>query len=182
MDAEELGPTLKVFGTVLKAGAQFKSAGSLESIGRTQQQALEFEADQLLTKAGQTRASAQRKAISEKKAGELVGSRLVAVAGAGAGDPTVVKLAGEIAAETDFRRLTALFTGEEIARGLEGVAAVRKFEGAEAMRIGETRAGKQKPKSFTTLLKGFEELSAFDKFGEEVDTEEFDPAAEFDDF
>ena len=100
--------------------------------------------------AGQARASSQREAVDERKQGERIASRVQAVSaasGGGALDPTVIDILGRTGAEGEYRALSALYGGEERARGLEYGAAIDRSRGsadlsaATASRQAGRRAG-----------------------------------------
>lgn len=109
--------------------------------GQSQKAAAEYKAAQMNQQAGQDRASAQRDAIEQQRQATLAQSRLRAVAGGGAGDPTVVKLSEDIAGEGEYRALTSLYNGEERARGLEMAAAGKQLEGSQAVTASYLKAG-----------------------------------------
>ena len=91
-----------------------------------------YESAQLKQMAGQERATSQRQALEQWREGRLAQSRAIARAaasGAGASDPTVMKIIGDLAAEGDYNARAALFTGEETARGLEDKAAAALWQG-----------------------------------------------------
>jgi hypothetical protein len=102
--------------------------------GRSAAAAANSQAAQLDVRAGQSRAIGQRGAQEERRKAALVASRLQAVAGGGASDPTVVKLASDIAGEGEYRAMTALYEGEEAARGDENAASVARATGKAARR------------------------------------------------
>jgi hypothetical protein len=93
--------------------------------------------------AGQARASAQRQALDERHNADLAGSRAQAAAaasGAGATDPTVVNIQGDIAKEGEYRYGMALYNGEEYARGLEGQANAKRASAKAAQFAGYMNA------------------------------------------
>lgn len=117
----------------------------LTTVGQIQQgqganEAAQYQAAQLEQNAGQARASAQRDAIEERRQAALANSRLQALAGGGGLDPTIVHLAQNIAGEGEYRALTALYGGEERARGMETSASARRFEGEQAQRASYFKA------------------------------------------
>ena len=128
-------------------GAALQAAGRAEArAAESRAQGLEHQAAQGRQAAGQERATAQRAAAEKRRQGRLLSSRALAVAsasGAGAGDPTVENILGDIGAEGEFRALSELFIGEERALGLENQADLRIFEGAQERRGGQVarRAG-----------------------------------------
>ena len=133
--------------TTVAAGAGLASAAATLGAGtaagragKARQLALNTEAAQARQNAGQERAAGQRGAAVERRRARLLSSRALARAaasGAGAFDPTVEVLLGDIGAEGEFRALTELFTGEERARSLETQAAFKVFEGGQERRAGD---------------------------------------------
>ena len=154
-------------------GRALQAAGRAEArAGIARQQGLEHQAAQLRQQAGQERATSQRSASEKRRQGRLLASRALAVAGAsgaGAGDPTVEKIIGDIGAEGEFRALSEMFIGEERALGLETQADLREFEGRQeriagqvARRAGDTAGGEAiragKKGAFGQVLSGVGKL------------------------
>lgn len=80
------------------------------------------DASQLRSMAGQDRASSQRAAFEERRRAKLAESRVRAVAaasGAGATDPTVLNIMGDLSAEGEYRALTRMYEGETEAQSKE---------------------------------------------------------------
>lgn len=128
-------------GLALAGGAL--SAGSTIIGAKAEARELRREAVQLETQAGQERASSQRQAIDERRQARLAQSRGLAVAaasGAGADDPTVVNLLAGIEGEGEYRALSALYSGEESARGMEAEAAARRRGAKATKRAGLVKA------------------------------------------
>jgi hypothetical protein len=123
-----------LFSTVLNAYSSHEQ-------GASRDRAATFEAEQLEQRAGQYRASGQRAAMEERRRAALAGSALQARAGGGGSDPTVVKLAADIAGEGEYRALAALYGAEERAVGDEMSAAGRRYTGRDARRAGNIGAG-----------------------------------------
>jgi len=101
----------------------------------------------------------QRKAIAERRQGQLVQSRAQAVSaasGGGATDPTVLDIQSGIGAQTDYNAMTALYEGAEAKRGYDAQASIDRYEGGQAQTAGFLKAG-------TTLLSGGSSL--FEKYG-----------------
>ena len=72
--------------------------------------------------AGQARAVSQQKAFFARRAGRFAASKALAIAaasGGGAGDPTVIKIIGDLNAQSEFEALSELFTGSSQANALE---------------------------------------------------------------
>jgi len=133
--------------------------------GKAADKLAQFKADQLEQKAGQERAVSQRKADSARRTSRYAESRALALAaasGGGASDPTVVNIMAGIAGEGEMAAQSALYEGEERARGSEMAADASRYEGAQAKRAGNIKAG-------TTLM------SSFSKFGNQSLTEKYTP-------
>ncbi len=152
--------------------AQDIAAQTQERAGQHQRQLAERQAQALELKAGQERAVSQRAAIEQRRRGALVSSRarsLAAASGAGALDPTVVGIMGDLETETEIRTLTALYEGEETARGLEYGALLERAGGEGqlfAARAGARASRAAADRSFLTaggtLISGG--ASLYDKY------------------
>lgn len=123
-----LGQTLAAGGTILSA------MGSARA-GRDQQRASEFQARQLEEQGKAERAAASVEAANEARQKRLVLSRAQAV-GAASGGGLDLDLMGDIEEEGTYRTLTALWSGEERAKGRRAQAAASRFEGAQYRRAG----------------------------------------------
>lgn len=131
------------------AGTVVSTIGAIQQ-GNAQQAAANYQAAQLTQQAGQDRATAQRQAIEERRKAGLALSRVQAfsaASGAGATDPTVNNIAGDIAGQGEYNALTQLYNGEERARGLENQASATRFQGQQAHQAGLFKAG-------STILEG----------------------------
>lgn len=129
---------LSIGGTVLSA---VSGASSARAQGNAANAAAQYQARQMEQQAGQERASAQRKSIEERRRAQLASSRalaLSAASGAGASDPTVIDIMGDLAGEGEYRALSAMYEGEEKARGSQMGATAKRYEGASA--VAESRA------------------------------------------
>ena len=157
----------------IAGGQAAKAAAENEAVALRHRAALaERAAEAKEQAAGQERAVSQRAAIEQRRRGEFVESRVQAISaasGAGALDPTIVGILGDIGRETDIRAETALFEGEEAARGLEFGAAIDRAGGAgdlfaadAALRAGRSARSRSFLAASGTLLEGAESL--FDKF------------------
>ena len=118
---------------MMVASTVFSVAGQ-QSEGRAAQQAANFEAAQRDQAAGQTRASSQREAEDQRRQARLVNSKLQANAGGGGLDTGVVNMAADITGEGEYRALSALYEGEESARGLEMGADQARARGKAARK------------------------------------------------
>lgn len=81
-------------------------------------------------------AASQRAAAEERRQGRLALSRVQAVAGGGGNDVGVVNIAGDIAAESEYRALSALFEGNDRAAGLRFAGDTKRWEGSQARTAG----------------------------------------------
>lgn len=111
--------------------------------GKRQSTELKFEAEQFRINANQAKAASQRDAEEETRQAALVQSRILAVAaasGAGASDPTVVRLIGKQAGEGAYRAALAIYRGDEQARQNMNAANAREYEAKAAVAAGKTRA------------------------------------------
>lgn len=125
------------------AGTIVSTLGAISS-GNAQQKAANYQAAQMDQQAGQERASAQRQAFEQRRKATLAGSRVTALAGAsgaGVADPSVVDIMGDIQTQGEYNALSAMYTGEERARGYQMGADAKRFEGAEAKKAGYISAG-----------------------------------------
>lgn len=116
------GSLLGAGGTILASNAQAKEYG--------------IEASQLDAQAGNEQASAQRRAIEERRQARLASSRaqaLAAASGGGADDPSVVNAMAGLEEEGSYRALTALYGGDTAAQQLHDEAAARR-RGAKSVR------------------------------------------------
>lgn len=152
-------------GTLLQASGQARAGRAAAEQGLAQQAGAEYEAAAMQVRAGQERASAQRAMIEERRKGRIIQSNLqarAAASGAGALDPTVADISGDLAAETEYRALTAMYQGEDAAQGLETSARLRRFEGGQYAKAGKVQQRSSNYAAFGTLLTGGGSL--YDKY------------------
>ena len=142
------------------------AANQQRQAGRAADRLAQFKAQQLEQKAGQERAVSQRKAESVRRSAKYAESRALALAaasGGGASDPTVVNIMAGIVSEGEIAAQSALYEGEEQARGSEMSASASRYEGTQAKRASNIKAG-------TTLM------SSFSKFGNQSLTQKYSPS------
>jgi hypothetical protein len=149
----DIGSTGSFAGDLLRAGACFDpitatvlSIGGSVLSGLGQMQAgkaananAKFQAAQMEQQAGQERASSQRQAIAERRQANIMQSNAqasAAASGGGATDPTVLNITGNLAKEGEYNALSALFAGEERARGQELQATSTRMQGKQAKKQG----------------------------------------------
>lgn len=119
------------------AAATALQAGSSIAAGNAARREGNFKAAQLDQAAGQERATAQRQAIEETRKADLATSRAEAVAGAsGTGGKGITDIIGGIQGQGEYNALTALFNGEEQARGMELQGATARMQGRAARKAG----------------------------------------------
>jgi hypothetical protein len=136
---------------MMVAGSGMSIAGDLSSAS-AQSKELRRQATVLEANAGLARASSQRKAIEEVRAGRLQRSRvqaLVAASGAGASDPSVVN-------DEQYARDVALYEGEMEGRDSEEQARSRRIEARNVKRSALFKA------AGTALSAG---MTMFDRYG-----------------
>ena len=125
------------------AGSLLGAGGTI--IGANQEaKELRLQADQLDAQAGAERASAQRRAIEERRQARLASSRataLAAASGGGVDDPSVINTLADIEGEGTYRALTALYEGNDAAAGLEADASARRRGAKSVKRAGLIKAG-----------------------------------------
>ncbi len=162
--AISLGDAALALSTIAGIGGAVSQSNALKAQGEAaqrnaiaQQQAQEHEALVLDQQAGQERAVAQREAIETRRQSRLLqsdGLATAAASGAGALDPGVVDLLGDIEAEGEYRALIALQQGEEKALGLESAAVGSRFEGTSALAAGRAQRSNSRLKSSAALVSG----------------------------
>lgn len=143
-----LAQVLSIGGTVLSTAGAIQQGKSADAVAQ-------YEARQLEAQGKAENASAQREAQAARREKELVQSRARAVAAASGGGQDL-NLLGEIEEEGELRAMTALWQGEERAKGRSAQAAGRRAEGKAAKRGSIFKAGK-------TLMSGG--ASFLEKYG-----------------
>lgn len=138
------------------AGNKGAAGGSRAAAKRTAV-ALQFQAAQARQNAGQEIAASQRDAAEQQRQIRLMNSRALALAaasGAGATDPTIVKIISNNAGEGAYRAALSLYKGEERARAMRMEAAARDYDASLAVEDGERRAGAYDRAAIGSLFKG----------------------------
>lgn len=152
-----------------------QSAAAAKSEGQASQALAEYNARQLRYKAGQERAVSQQRAIDERRQARLAGSRARAVAAASGGsatDPTVMDILAALRGEGEYNAQSALYEGDEAAKGLEAQANNAIAEGQYAAATGRYKAKAIKRAGYMetvgTVLEGG--ASFYDKYWPEEET------------
>lgn len=130
-----MGPlaAIGVAGTALSALGQYRQ-------GKQAYWSAQLESKLALQRANEEKASSQREAMEIDRQGRLAISRALAVAaasGGGASDPTVMGIMADLAGETQYRKMIALYGGESAARNLEIGADISRWQGREARTAGK---------------------------------------------
>jgi len=152
---------LPVAAAALAIGGSIVSGVGQIQAGRAANVNAKFQAAQAQQQAGQERAAAQRVAIEERRKADLALSRgqaVLASSGGGTLDPTAMRLMGGIAQQGEYNALSALFQGEETARGLELSAAAKRMEGKQAKRAGMIGG-------ISTIASGIGQAGLYQKYG-----------------
>lgn len=124
-----------LFGASEGKKADIKEQGRLKRQGIAQQFAAEFSAEQMEQQAGVALAASQQAANEERRMSAVLQSRALAVAGAsgaGASDPTMLRIVGSIAEEGELAAQTRKYEGTEAARSLRIQAELARYEGRMA--------------------------------------------------
>lgn len=143
---------LLVAGTAISAMGTLAQGNAAAQQGKIAQQGLEYQARQLEVNAGQERAASQRDAIEARRSSQLSASRAINLSGAGASDPTITGIVGGIGAEGEYNALSALYEGEERARGLKTQADVARYEGRTKAWEGKVAKQQSRVKAIGQVL------------------------------
>lgn len=157
---------LAVAGTLFQAYGQYQQGQAADAMGKAQEIAANYQADQMKVNAGQERAAAQRKMLEEKRRGTLAQSKVQAIAAASGGgslDPSIVDIMGDLESEAQYNADVATFEGEERARDLETGANIKRYEGAQARAAGKYEKKAYTVKAASSLLSGGSSL--LEKYG-----------------
>lgn len=135
-------------GTAVGAGGTILGANS-------DARELRSQATQLDAQASNTRGTAQRQAIEEKRQADLAQSRglaLAAASGGGADDPSVVNGLADIAGRGQFGAITAMYNGDEQAAGMEAQAAANRRGAKAAKTAGLLKAAGTVASAVPTII------------------------------
>jgi len=131
--------TLGGAATLASIGGSILSGLGQMQAGKAAKANANFQSAQMEQQAGQERASSQREAIALRRQSAIMQSNAQAASaasGGGATDPTVLNITGNLAREGEYNALSALFAGEERARGQKLQAASTRIEGKQAQKQG----------------------------------------------
>lgn len=134
-------PQLAAVAPYLMAGSAVMQMAGTIGQGNAARATADNQAAQLNQQAGQTRASAQREAENKRRQGEFASSRAQAVQAAAGGNPdsfTAVENEKNLVGQGEYGALTAMYNGEERARGMDYAATNKRLEGKAAHDAGVT--------------------------------------------
>lgn len=121
------------------AGTGLEAAGTIAG-GFASDRAARYQARQLRQKAKQAEATGSREAESVGKETDRIAGNARAAAAANGGGPALDVIGG-IAKEGEYRRLMALYDGDDAAAGLRDQAAGVKYSGKQRKSASFLRAG-----------------------------------------
>jgi regulator of protease activity HflC (stomatin/prohibitin superfamily) len=104
---------------------------------RDSKRATMFNVAQYERNAGQVQAASQRSSEEQRRQARFLESRALALAGGGASDVSVVDTIGDIAAEGEYRALSALYEGDATAQNLRARAKAKVFEGDQFQKASQ---------------------------------------------
>lgn len=111
--------------------------------GQDQKEQAEEQAKGLVNQANADAATAERIAISKRRQGQYLSSRaqaLAAASGAGATDPTVLNIIGEIKGQSEYDALTSLYEGETQSENARSAAQAARNAGDAAVKASNLKA------------------------------------------
>lgn len=123
-------------------GTAVSVAGTIAS-GNAQAEMESYKAAQGQQAAGQARASSQRDAMNADRTARFAlsaGQNKSAASGADSLSPSTVKVEQDVAGQGEYNSMTALFNGEERARGLEQGALTDNYQGSLDKSEAQTKA------------------------------------------
>lgn len=132
--------TLSTIGTV--AGTAMSALGA-RNAGIAANQESEYRAQEEQVQAGQALASSQRQQVEDIRQMRLVESRGQAVAaasGAGALDPSVMDIMGDLETQGRYKSAVAGYEGQDSAANLNDKANLDLFSGSQSQSAGNIKA------------------------------------------
>ncbi len=127
----------------MTVGSTLISAVGQRNAGIAANQEANYRAQQDTINAGQERASGQRGAIEQIRQLRLVQSKAqanAAASGAGALDPSVMSIMGDLETQGQYKAAVASYEGEDKARNLETNATLARYTGKQAESAGNMAA------------------------------------------
>jgi hypothetical protein len=143
-------PYVAAAGTVVSVVQQ-------QNAGKQAQLNADFEAAQYEKQANAELAVSQQDAVRARRESRYLQSRAQAVAaasGAGATDPTVVNLIGDLEEEGEYNALTALYNGSQRAEAARSGATITRQRGKAYRNAAKTN-------SFATVIDGASSMARY---------------------
>lgn len=128
--------------------------------GNQQKQAADAYASQLETEGGAAVALSQRAAAQRRREGRIAisdNTAQAAASGAGATDPTVAKIQGDIAGQAEYNALGELYQGKAKQASLQQEAANVRYSGSQAQKAGYWGAASSVLQGATSLYMNYGE-------------------------
>jgi hypothetical protein len=149
---------LEVIGAISALASTAVGVFGTITAGNEQKAQYEYQAKVAEQKADEARAASQRDAISKRREGDIIQSRMRSVAAAqgGLSDPSVIDAFGDVESEVSFAREQDIYAGEQQGRGYEDAAAMARFNAKNAVKAAKIGAAGE-------LFKGA--TSMYDRFG-----------------
>lgn len=119
---------------IMMAAATAVSVVSAQQTAKGNEAALDYQARQQEQRAGQERAASQREAQEHRRQGQIMISRAQALTGGGSTDDGALDAIGDIAAQSEYNALTAIYEGEERGLGREMQATGFRMQGDAGRR------------------------------------------------
>ncbi len=141
--ADTIGGMASTIGTIGSVAGTVMSAVGARNAGISANQEADYRAKQAEINAGQERASAQRASVEQirqLRVAQSHGQAVAAASGAGALDPSVMDIMGDLEAQGQYKAATATYQGEDSARNLETQAMLDRFSGSQARKAGDVKA------------------------------------------
>ena len=141
----------QVAATAFPIVGSMMAAKGLKQAGDAKNQEAIFEGAQLDQNAGQVEAASHRAAMDQDRQSQMLQSRALAVAGAsgaGAMDPTVLRIIGGIAKEGALASEMELYNGKSQAQAMRLQADATRYQGSQTAKAARTTG-------FATMLSGF---------------------------
>lgn len=144
---------MSIIGAANQSAAQRASGEAAYQNALQRNSVAQVQARQMEVNAGQEQAASQRQAIEQRRKGMVMASRLRAVMGAsGAGIDE--NLLASVQGEGDYNAATALYGGDEKARGLRNQAALTRWSGESGVGMGAFDRSAQDSAADATLIGG----------------------------
>lgn len=148
---------LAVAAAVVSVVGDMKAGAAAKRQGLEEQNAANYAAEQQRINAEQAVAAGQRAAEEQRRQGEYVQSRaiaLMAANGGGVSDIGNVQLLARNAGETAYRASVALYEGEDRSRTLNAQADASVMSGRSAAQGGRDRQSASMYRAFGDILQG----------------------------